>query len=552
MKRRIYINFICLLMPSVLVLSVTLSFLFHNAAKEQERTLIQGHARLLSDMLNSGIIGGLQFSDYVSYSENVPRMTVISPDGTVLLDSRASADYMENHMDRPELIEAFDTGTGESLRRSDTFGVDMYYYAILLQDGNVLRISGLIDGITRVFAVVLPAIITVTLLILFIANFVGRRLTERIIAPLETIDFDSEAMPVYDELTPYALKIQQQKRDLDAQITTLSERADTIETINKHMNEGLVLTDADGIILTANASARELFGNDVESNNILHIYRNEEFQQGVKKCLAGESVEMQLDRSERVYSIHMSPVITSGTTRGAVILFHDATARHRAERQRREFSANVSHELKTPLTTISALSEMISNGIAKEDDIISFASRITEQAGRLLVLIEDIIRLSEFDEGKSAMENTVFDLWELAETVIGALRDSAGNIEIKLIGERFNISANHRMIDELLHNLIDNAIKYNSEDGCVTVELELVNRLMCKISVSDNGIGIPLEHQPHVFERFYRVDRSRSKKTGGTGLGLSIVKHITEFHNGWVELNSSENIGTTVSCYLKL
>ena len=550
MKRRIYFSFISLLIPSVLILSVTLCLLFHNATKNQERALIQGHGRLVSDMLASGFIGDLHFSDYISYALDAPRMTLIAPDGTVLLDSRAAADSMENHMDRPEFIDAFLYGTGESVRRSGTLGVEMYYFATKLPDGNVLRVSGIIEGIANGFAVVLPAIIVVTLLVLFIANYMGKRLTIRIIAPLESIDFDGDISAMYDEMAPYAQKISQQKRDLDEKIAVLSERADTIETINRHMKEGLVLTDATGVILTANTSARELFGDDMVNNNILHIYRNEEFRNIVRKSLAGESAQMQLEQSGKVYSVHISPVITGGVTRGSVILFHDATESYRAERHRREFSANVSHELKTPLTTISALSEMIANGIAKESDIDGFATKITEQAGRLLVLIDDIIRLSEFDESKSAIESTVFNLWELSESVINVLRDSAGSIELKLTGENFDISANRRMIDELLHNLVDNAIKYNSDGGSVTVHLEKSDADTCKISVSDNGIGIPAQHQPHVFERFYRVDKSRSKKTGGTGLGLSIVKHIAEFHNGRIELESTEGIGTTISCYL--
>ena len=257
-----------------------------------------------------------------------------------------------------------------------------------------------------------------------------------------------------------------------------------------------------------------------------------------------------MERNSRIYTVFFSPVVSSGNTRGAVILFHDTTERQIAEKQRREFTANVSHELKTPLTTISALSEMIMQGIAKEDDIKTFAGRINEQSGRLLVLIDDIIRLSEFDEGGLNREITNFDLWELAETVINALRENAGSIEIKLTGEHFNISANSRLIDELLYNLIDNGIKYNNENGRVTVELIRADDGLCTIRVSDTGIGISEEHHQRIFERFYRAEKSRSKKTGGTGLGLSIVKHITEQYNGSLELESTVGVGTTITCHL--
>ena len=551
MKRRIYLSFIGLLLPCVLLLSIALSLIFQNAARSQELAAIRGHARLVSDLLGSGVSGDFLFSDYISYASDAPRLTVIAPDGTVLLDSRGVADNMDNHLDRPEIIDAFQNGTGESLRFSDTFGVNMYYYAIKLPDGNVLRISGNVGRLSGVFIVVLPAAVVATVVILLAANFAARRLTSRIIAPLEKLDMSGENIAVYDELAPYAKKLDLQKQEIDEQISALSNRADMIEAITSHMKEGLVLTDSAGFVLSANTSARGVFSSDMEKKNIMHIYREADFQQAVKLCLTGENVEMQLKREGRIFSVHLSPVHAGGITNGAVILFHDTTERSRAENQRREFSANVSHELKTPLTTISALAEMIGNGIAKETDINSFAAKITEQAGRLLILIDDIIRLSGFDEGTLAGERTVFNLWELSESVIGALKDNAGSVEIRLTGEKFDISANYRMVEELLYNLIDNGVKYNMEGGCVTVNLERIESGLCKISVSDTGIGIPELHQPHVFERFYRVDNSRSKKTGGTGLGLSIVKHIAEFHGGSVELVSSESEGTTITCYLK-
>ena len=552
MKRRIYHSFIYLILPSTLILSAALCLLLHSAAKKQELTAIKGHATLLYDMLGSGMSGDYRFSDYISYASDAPRINVIAPDGTVLLDSRAAADTMENHMDRPEIIEAFEKGTGESLRYSDTFGAEMYYYAMRLPDGNVLRISGAVGGIANMLAIMLPATIAITIAVVLIANIAAHRLTARIIAPLEDIDLSGENIAAYDELAPYARKIDQQKKEIDTQIAALSNRADMIEAITSHMNEGLVLTDSEGLVLAANSSAQGIFGSEMEYRNILHIYRDADFQQTVKQCLMGENMETNLERSGKVYSVRLSPVYSSGIAGGAVILFHDATERVKAEKQRHEFSANVSHELKTPLTTISALSEMIESGIVKDGDIEHFATRIKEQADRLLVLIDDIIRLSEFDEGRGAKEYTVFDLWELATTVAGALRENDSNIEIMLTGERFDISANLRMVDELLYNLIDNGIKYNKEGGSVAINLKRVDSGLCEISVSDTGIGIPEQHQPRVFERFYRVDASRSKKTGGTGLGLSIVKHITEFHGGRVELKSSEGIGTTVTCYLKV
>jgi len=276
--------------------------------------------------------------------------------------------------------------------------------------------------------------------------------------------------------------------------------------------------------------------------NILHICRDMEFQQGVKSCLSGTNAELTFARGGRIYNVFFSP---------GVILFFDITEKYDLEQQRRAFSANVSHELKTPLTTISALSEMIENGMAKEEDIQDFAGKISSQAKRLLAIIEDIIRLSEFDEGKTAKEYSSFDLYDLVASVAETLQAQADkkHVSIEITGERFAITANRQMIDELLYNLIDNAIKYNREGGTVSVALDREDG-MCKIAVSDTGIGIPPEHRGRVFERFYRVDKSRSKATGGTGLGLSIVKHIAEHHGGRVELESAEGVGTTVVCYV--
>ena len=408
------------------------------------------------------------------------------------------------------------------------------------------------DGLVNYLAVSITAFIIVTVVALIAANIAARKMTDKITASLENNDVNIVNTSMYDELMPFAWKIERQKQDLRSRIEDLSHRTNTIEIITGNMQEGLILIDSDGSILSANNSALRVFGESIERKSIKHIYRDETFQDAVEKCLSGENAEMQIQRDGRIYTVLFSPVVSNANAGGAVILLYDATERHRAEKQRREFSANVSHELKTPLTTISALSEMIAKGMAKEEDIIGFADRITEQSGRLLVLIDDIIRLSEFDEGGVNKEVAVFDLRELAESVINSLRDNAGGVDIQLTGERFVISANSRMIDELLYNLIDNGVKYNNDGGRVTVELTCTEDGFCKISVSDTGIGIREEHHPHIFERFYRAEKSRSKKTGGTGLGLSIVKHITELYNGRTELESKEGGGTTVTCYLNV
>jgi len=413
--------------------------------------------------------------------------------------------------------------------------------------------SGRWNAETDIYLLVVAILLALVLVFAAVnAISMASELTKKIVKSIDKVSFEDTTFTDYHELVPYAAKIQTQRDELNEKIEELAGRSDTIDTITDNMQEGLILVDETGLILSANSTASDVFGEHLERRNILHIYREAGFQKSVKKCLKGANVEMLMKREGRVYTVFFSTVFSDERReiKGAVILFHDVTEQHRAETQRREFSANVSHELKTPLTTISALSEMIAQGMAKSEDIEVFAKRITEQSGRLLVLIDDIIRLSEFDEGATEREFSTFNLRDLAESVISSLRDNAGSIEIELIGEDFEISANYRMIDELLYNLIDNGIKYNNDNGKVTVSLSQDETGLCKISISDTGIGIAREHQDRVFERFYRADKSRSKKTGGTGLGLSIVKHITEHHGGTAQLESSQQQGTTVTCII--
>ena len=409
-----------------------------------------------------------------------------------------------------------------------------------------------VSSFGKILAAILPVVALVMALFLLLAGFAVRKLTESIVKTVEQIDYASAGAPVYDELLPYVRKLEQQKREIAGQLAALENRAETIEAVTGNMQEGLIIIDNNGAVLSANRSVLEIFHESgMAGKNILHICRETEFRQEIKRCLAGENLEMPFKRGDRSYSVFFSPVHSGEKINGAVILFLDATEKHQAERQRREFSANVSHELKTPLTTISALSEMMENGMVRQEDVKDFAVRISGQAKRLINIIDDIIRLSEFDEGRINKDYTLFDLGELAASAIAGLQEQAKekNVLVQLIGGKHEVFANRRMIDELLYNLVENGIKYNKNGGQVTVALSEENGF-CKISVADTGIGIPKEHQSRVFERFYRVDKSRSKKTGGTGLGLSIVKHIVELHGGRIELESAENTGTTVTCYL--
>jgi two-component system phosphate regulon sensor histidine kinase PhoR len=553
-------------------MAVSFGTLFFRAAQRHEIASIKDKAYLVAQLLNRG---NYEYADRLRGGDT--RITIISPEGYALSDNYGAADLSYYRGDRPEFVQAIADGSGEAVRRSATFGADTYYYAIKLQDGNVLRLSRTLSGLREVFTSILTAMIFVTLIILASAYLIVRRMTRIIIKPLVEVDFESEeaisssalSESLYEELWPYIKKIDNQKKEIAKQMKTLRSRAETIEAIIENMREGLVILDEKGLVMAINKSALDIFylphenADEVIRKNIQNVYRDPEFIKGVKECLKGASVELSFVRDKRIYNAVLNPVISEEKSlhgsvfeehcHGAIVFFLDSTEQFNADKQRREFSANVSHELKTPLTTISALSEMMSNGMTKTEDVLGFAHKISKQTQRLIHIIDDIIRLSEFDESKVKKDFTIFDVHELAQSVTTALQDKAHekSVTLKLTGESFKLNANNRLLDELMYNLIDNAIKYNKEGGTVTVDLCKENEF-CKISVTDTGIGIPKEHQGHVFERFYRVDSSRSKKTGGTGLGLSIVKHIAEHHNGKIVLESVEGAGTTIVCYIAL
>jgi len=545
MKKRIYRDFIVLILICVLCLSVPVICIFYGAAKNKEIEAIRENAYLTADFINTN---KGEYRDFISGNAPGTRMTIIAPDGKVILDSLTDSGNLENHSNRDEFIKALSGGAGDSLRYSSTSKSDVFYFAIRLEDGNVLRVSRPVKSVISAFSAVLPAIIGVTLLVLFLAQFAARRLTDIIVKPLGSIDFNAENAVVYDELTPYIKKIERQKSEIDEQFGELKNRAETIDLIAGNMKEGLLLTDKNGAILRANKSAAQIFGGGaVIGENILHLCREADFIHAVKRCLAGENNETRLSRSGRFYSVFFSP-----SQYGAIILFFDSTQKELAEKQRREFSANVSHELKTPLTAIMGLSELIAGGMAKKEDIAVFADKITEQTRRLIDIIDDIIKLSEFDEGVRGRGDDPFGLFGLAEEVAAVLSRKAEekNVTVKVTGLETEVKADRLMIDEMLYNLIDNAINYNNPGGSVTVNIDAEGDYSV-ITVSDTGIGIPEKHLGRVFERFYRVDKSRSKKTGGTGLGLSIVKHIAEEHGGRVEIKSEVGKGTEVKCFIQ-
>ena len=524
------------------MLSVSFGLLFFRAAQRHEMAAIRDKAHLTAELLNQGAQGATVING------GDTRITIISATGATLSDSHAGADLSVIRSDRAEFIQAVNYGSGEAIRASATFGADTFYYAIKLDNGNVLRLSRTLYSLGEVFTSSLPMLAVAAIAILILAYFIAGRLTRLIIKPLTQVDFENSVADeiLYEEIFPYVKKIEHQKNEIADQLAALRNRAETIDAIIANMREGIIMLDEKGLVLAVNKSVSDIFGRtqDAVGQSAGHIYRDPEFMQAVKQCLDGAFSEINFSRNGKFYNAFLSPANS-----GAIIFILDTTEQHKADRQRKEFTANVSHELKTPLTTISALSEMMANGMAKAEDFSGFSQKISDHTKRLMNIIDDIIRLSEFDESKVEKNFTDFDIYELAETVITSFRDNAKFVSVELTGQRLQINANAHLLDELIFNLLDNGIKYNKNGGTVTIDIREENG-KCRISVADTGIGIAAEHQGRVFERFYRVDASRSKKTGGTGLGLSIVKHIAEHHGGTVILESEAGVGTTIVCYV--
>ena len=505
----------------------------------------------------TSLFGLLLFTKFENYSMQAlqgVRVTLLETDGSVIFDNRYEVGLMENHMQRKEVQEALATGKGQSERHSDTTGESTYYYAVRLGQDQILRMSLATTSIHRLARSFIPIFLLVLLLSALTAIVLSRLLTRRIVAPLNRMDLENFAITEYEELNPLVHKIQRQKEEIEKQIAEIQESTTTTATITENMREGLILLDKNGLILLANTAAEYLFNDvDSEGKNIITLCRDPYFMDQVKKCLWGEKSEIEMQMGLSIYQTLFSPVYSEEDVTGAAIFLIDITERKAFENQRKEFAANVSHELKTPLTTIVGYSEMIANGTAKEEKITQFAKKINDQSIRLQNIINDIISLSEFDEGKKAEQFSEVNPYAVAQNVLEQLKEKADarNISLSLDGmQNLTLNANAMMIESMIYNLVDNGIKYNKENGKVHVAVDDRN-FYVSIRVSDTGIGIPPEHRNRVFERFYLVDKSRSKKSGGTGLGLSIVKHIAEYHGGYVNLQSEPGARSTFTVYLK-
>lgn len=530
----------CVLLASLLIIVGFLYDYFGGVEKNQLRDELSLAAAAVED-------GG---TDYLSrLTADRYRLTWIAADGSVLYDTKTNAESLENHASRAEVSQALATGTGESTRYSSTLMEKTMYYAQRLDDGTVLRISISRATVGMIAVGMIQPLLIVLIVALILSGLLARRLSRRIVDPLNSLDLehplDNDA---YEELSPLLKRIHHQHVEIQTQLRELREKTDEFTQITGSMREGLVLLDEHGSILSINAAAQALFGADAQcvGRDFLTIERSHEISAAIQAAAADGHSEVRAERAGRVYQFDISRITSDGKFLGTVILAFDITEQEFAERNRREFTANVSHELKTPLQGIIGSAELIENGMVKPEDLPRFVGHIHAEAARLVTLIDDIIRLSQLDEG-DAMPTEPVDLLAVSQEAAENLHDAAAarNVTVSVTGQPAVLPGVRRLIYEIVYNLCDNAIKYNRDGGRVDVTVA-ADAGGSSITVADTGIGIAPEHQARVFERFYRVDKSHSKASGGTGLGLSIVKHAVQYHHGRIELESTPGTGTTI------
>lgn len=478
------------------------------------------------------------------------RLTWIAADGTVLFDTAEPAADMANHGDRIEVREAFAAGESSSVRYSDTWSERTLYYARALNDGTVLRISIRQVTVLALALVMLQPILLVGLLAVILSAVLARHMANRIVRPLNRLDLDHPLEnDAYEELSPLLRRIQQQQRQISAQLRELRTRTDEFEQITESMSEGLIVLNQEGTILSINPAAQKLFGTDRSciQKDFLTVDRGHELSRAILTALEKGHGEMRAQHNGREIQFDASRIESDGTVIGTVLLAFDVTEQALAEHSRREFTANVSHELKTPLQSIMGSAELLENGLVKPEDVPQFCGTIRRESARLVALVNDIIHLSQLDEG-IALERETVDLLETAKNAVSALRDNAGKkgVRISVAGESVQVNGVRSLLHEMIYDLCDNAIKYNVSGGSVEIAVSK-GKPGAVVTVKDTGIGIPPEYQSRVFERFFRVDKSRSKASGGTGLGLSIVKHIAQYHNANITMQSEPDVGTTVT-----
>ena len=545
MTKKIFksIMFVCALVLAV-GLAAVMGILYSNFDGQMRKELSKEAAYLAYGVEQQGL----------NYLKNIKdksaRITYIDQDGTVLFDNEADVSEMKNHSDRTEFQKAEKYGAGESSRYSDTLSEKTIYYALRLKDGTVLRVSGTQDSVLALVENLIFPLCGLLCLMLILSGIMASAISKRIVKPINELDLESpEENRIYEELSPLLSKIHRQNREIQNQLELAKQQQEEFALITENMQEGLIVIDKYTMILSANSSAWNLFHMDrvCQGESVYCLDREEEFRHAIEQVLSGEHTELVLKLNGSDIQLIANPVIRDKKTEGAVVLLVNVTEKLERESLRREFSANVSHELKTPLTSISGFAEIMQGGLVKNEDIPKFAGRIYKESQRLLQLVEDVIQISQLDEEKTSYVWEPVDVYQVCKNAFESLKEKAKrlNVHLYICGERMKMEAVRTLLEEAIYNVCDNAIKYNRNDGSVSVFLTQIAQEI-QIVVKDTGVGIPKEDQDRVFERFYRVDKSHSKEIGGTGLGLSIVKHAVGALKGSVILRSEEGNGTEI------
>lgn len=545
MTKKIFksIMFVCALVLAV-GLAAVMGILYSNFDGQMRKELSKEAAYLAYGVEQQGL----------NYLKNIKdksaRITYIDQDGTVLFDNEADVSEMKNHSDRTEFQKAEKYGAGESSRYSDTLSEKTIYYALRLKDGTVLRVSGTQDSVLALVENLIFPLCGLLCLMLILSGIMASAISKRIVKPINELDLESpEENRIYEELSPLLSKIHRQNREIQNQLELAKQQQEEFALITENMQEGLIVIDKYTMILSANSSAWNLFHMDrgCQGESVYCLDREEEFRHAIEQVLSGEHTELVLKLNGSDIQLIANPVIRDKKTEGAVVLLVNVTEKLERESLRREFSANVSHELKTPLTSVSGFAEIMQGGLVKNEDIPKFAGRIYKESQRLLQLVEDVIQISQLDEEKTSYVWEPVDVYQVCKNAFESLKEKAKrlNVHLYICGERMKMEAVRTLLEEAIYNVCDNAIKYNRNDGSVSVFLTQIAQEI-QIVVKDTGVGIPKEDQDRVFERFYRVDKSHSKEIGGTGLGLSIVKHAVGALKGSVMLRSEEGNGTEI------
>ena len=535
--------FVCALVLAV-GLAAVMGILYSNFDGQMRKELSKEAAYLAYGVEQQGV-------DYLkNIKDKSARITYIDQDGTVLFDNEADVSEMKNHSDRTEFQKAEKYGAGESSRYSDTLSEKTIYYALRLKDGTVLRVSGTQDSVLALVENLIFPLCGLLCLMLILSGIMASAISKRIVKPINELDLESpKENQIYEELSPLLSKIHRQNREIQNQLELAKQQQEEFSLITENMQEGLIVIDKYTMILSANSSAWNLFHMDRvrQGESVYCLDREEEFRHAIEQVLSGEHTELVLKLNGSDIQLIANPVIRDKKTEGAVVLLVNVTEKLERESLRREFSANVSHELKTPLTSISGFAEIMQGGLVKCEDIPQFAGRIYKESQRLLQLVEDVIQISQLDEEKTSYTWEPVDVYQVCKNAFESLKEKAKrlNVHLYICGEYMKMEAVRTLLEEAVYNVCDNAIKYNRNDGSVSVFLTQTAQEI-QIVVKDTGVGIPKEDQNRVFERFYRVDKSHSKEIGGTGLGLSIVKHAVGALKGSVILRSEEGNGTEI------